>query len=184
MNTILDVRAAQFANRGLALYPEANFTCSGSILSWTFGAEWNGNSESFTELQIWRSSGDGSYTKVGSTTIMTERNISRFYHYPLSSPLPFQEGDILGYFQPHIVESPLNIQYELDGQPQRTYYFDESFKSANVVQLTNRTFQERFQALINPETGELVLNYDVMHMSVMKGGTVYMQTLQIVSVVS
>ena len=56
-------------------------------------AEWTG-SDSFTELQIWRSSGDGSYTKVGSTTIMTEENTTQLYEYPLSSPLPFLEGDI------------------------------------------------------------------------------------------
>ena len=159
MNTILDVRAPQFANRGLFLFPDTNFTCSGSILSWTFGAEWNGNNQSFTELQIWRSSGDGFYTKVGSTTIITERNISRFYHYPLSSPLPFQEGDILGYFQPPIAESPLTLHYELDGQPQPAYFFAES---VNEVQLTNGFFQERFQPLINAETGESVLKYGVM----------------------
>ena len=49
------------------LLPQTTFTCNGSILSWTFGARWEGNSETFTELQIWMSSGDGSYTKVGST---------------------------------------------------------------------------------------------------------------------
>lgn len=159
MNAILDVRAPSFANRGLALYTTTNFTCNGSILSWTFGAEWNAQNESFTELQIWRSTGNGFYTKVGSTTIITERNLTRFYHYPLSSPLPFQEGDILGYFQPRITKSPLTLQYELDGQPQRAYYFNESFQSANEVQLTDHPFQERFQPLIDVETGEPVLNY-------------------------
>ena len=53
-----------------AIFPGVNFTCSGSIQSWIFGALWIGYTASFTELQIWRSSGDGSYTKVGNTTIM------------------------------------------------------------------------------------------------------------------
>ena len=47
------------------IFPGVNFTCSGSIQSWIFGALWNGYTASFTELQICRSSGDGSYTKVG-----------------------------------------------------------------------------------------------------------------------
>ena len=63
-----------------AILPYINFTCDGSILSWTFGAQWEGNSPRYTELQVWRSSGDGSYTKVGSTTIMLEEeNPTRLY---------------------------------------------------------------------------------------------------------
>ena len=31
--------------------------------------------------------------KVGSTAITTEENTTQLYEYPLSSPLPFQEGD-------------------------------------------------------------------------------------------
>ena len=61
------------------IVPGMKFTCSGNISSWIFGAEWYGNNESYTELQIWRSSGDGSYTKVGSTTIMTEENTTQLY---------------------------------------------------------------------------------------------------------
>ena len=73
------------------IVPDTTFTCNGSILSWTFGARWEGNSETLTELQIWRSSGDG---------------------YPLSSTLPFQAGDILGYFQPATSTSQLGLYHE------------------------------------------------------------------------
>ena len=68
------------------IFPGVNFTCSGSIQSWIFGALWNGNTASFTELQIWRSSGDGSYTKVGNAINVTEQNATGLYYYPLSSP--------------------------------------------------------------------------------------------------
>ena len=96
-----------------AIYPQVNFTCSGSILSWVFGAWWEGNTDSFTELQIWRpGSEDGSYTKVGSTTIMVERNITQLYEYRLSSPLAFQAGDVLGYYQPAISSSQLRLLEE------------------------------------------------------------------------
>ena len=83
-----------------AIIPGLNFTCSGSIESWTFGARWEQDTD-FIELQIWRpGSEDGSYTKVGSTTINVEKEgQTDLYQYPLSSPLHFQAGDILGYYR-------------------------------------------------------------------------------------
>ena len=83
-----------------AIIPEINFTCSGNIESWIFGASWLEN-YTFIELQIWRpDSEDGSYTKVGNTTInVEEEGQTDLYQYPLSSPLHFQAGDILGYYR-------------------------------------------------------------------------------------
>ena len=111
-----------------AIYPQVNFTCSGSILSWVFGADWEGNTDSFTELQIWRpGSEDGSYTKVGSTTIMVDRNTTRLYEYRLSSTMAFQAGDVLGYYQPAASSSQLILLVELQGREvehQVRYYFD------------------------------------------------------------
>ena len=68
------------------IFSGVNFTCSGSIQSWIFGAFWIGHTASFTELQIWRSGGDGSYTEVGNTINVTEQNATGLYYYPLSSP--------------------------------------------------------------------------------------------------
>ena len=80
--------------------PKINFTCSGSIQSWVFGAQWEENTGSYTELQIWRpGSENGVSTKVWSTTIMTEENTTGLYSHTLSSPLPFQAGDVLGYYK-------------------------------------------------------------------------------------
>ena len=110
-----------------AILPQVNFMCSGSILSWVFGAEWNGHTDSFTELQIWRpGSENGSYTKVGSTTIMVEsRKRTDLYEYRLSSPLAFQAGDVLGYYQPALNISQLILLQEGEGQVehQRTYHY-------------------------------------------------------------
>ena len=74
-----------------AIIPGINFTSSGTILSWTFAAEWRENAPALTELQIWRSSEDGSYTKVGSTTIMTEWSATRLYHTLSTLPCPFRQ---------------------------------------------------------------------------------------------
>ena len=109
------------------IIPGINFTCSGTILSWTFAAEWRESAPALTELQIWRSSGDGSYTKVGSTTIITEESTTGLYQYPLSSPLPFQAGDILGYFR-----SQLNLQFENVGSGHLIYYHNQHSASSQI----------------------------------------------------
>ena len=136
-----------------AIFPGVNFTCSGSIQSWIFGALWIGHTASFTELQIWRSSGDGSYTKVGSTTIMTEENTTWLYYYPLSSPLPFQAGDILGYYQPNPI-SQLALLSEEDGQGQLWYYYFPSSAPSQFVISESTNSGSRYQVLINVITGE------------------------------
>ena len=110
------------------LIPDINFTCNGTITKWIFGAKWEGNSAAFTELQILRRTPipdsiytDRMYTKVGSTaiTVGTE-NSSKVYEYLLSSPLAFQEGDILGYFQP--TESKAEVNLYLENSERLTTY--------------------------------------------------------------
>ena len=81
MTEVLDKFLVAAPENSQAIIPEINFTCAGSILSWTFGASWEGKTPELTELQIWRSSGDGSYDKVGSTTIITEENTTGLYQY-------------------------------------------------------------------------------------------------------
>ena len=73
-----------------AIIQGINFTCSDNIESWTFGARWEQDTN-FIELQIWRpDSENGSYTKVGNTTInVEEEGQTDLYQYPLSSPLHF-----------------------------------------------------------------------------------------------
>ena len=139
-----------------AIFPGVNFACSGSIQSWIFGAFWIGHTASFTELQIWRSSGDGSYTKVGSTIIMTERNTTELYYYPLSSPLLFQAGDILGYNQPNPTDmtSQLALLSEEDGRGQLWYYYFPSSAPSQFVISESTNSGSRYQVLINVITGE------------------------------
>ena len=138
-----------------AILPYINFTCDGSVLSWTFGAQWEGNSPRYTELQIWRSSGDGSYTKVGSTTIMLEEeNPTRLYQYTLTSPLPFQAGDILGYFQSTQSTSLLRLLFEDVGSDHPLYYNIQDSPSSQFDTGSNSVMLDRYHLLISVNTGE------------------------------
>ena len=99
MDALLHSGKKRFLDTVQVLFPEMNFSCNGSIQSLIFGAQWQGNSSSFPELQIWRPSGSQSYSKVGGTLInMTGEYISELYQYTLTSPLAFGPGDILGYY--------------------------------------------------------------------------------------
>ena len=83
------------------LFPNITFTCNGSITKWIVGAEADTGELLFPELQIWRNTGESSYTKakfsILSTSTPDSNNIAE---YNLSTPLEFQEGDILGMHQP------------------------------------------------------------------------------------
>ena len=87
---------------------------------------------------------------------MTERNATGLYYYPLSSPLPFQAGDILGYYQPNPLDlkSQLALLSEKDGQGQLWYYYFPSSAPSQFVVSESTNSDSRYQVLINVITGE------------------------------
>ena len=103
----------RFRDRAQRIIPSLNFTCDGAISKWIIRARWNGGGTAFPDLQLWRSSsGDGVYTKVGSTTLYaSERNSSSLYEMAVKPSLPFRRGDTLGIFQPSGNCSRLRIHY-------------------------------------------------------------------------
>ena len=143
-----------------AIIPGINFTCSGSIESWTFGARWN-KSTDFIELQIWRpGSEDGSYTKVGSTAInVEEEGQTDLYQYPLSSPLHFQAGDILGYY------FQMRLKFEKVGAGQPLYYtYPESPASQFSIHDRDSRYTDKYHVLIRVTTGKACTHcFDIIH---------------------
>ena len=108
-----------------------NFACSGNIQSLIFGAKWkSGSNQSFPELQIWRlNESESYYTKVSNALIkVAGENTSKLYWYNLTSPLAFEAGDILGYYQPDISTCQLALYYfeyqALEGHPAEFYGID------------------------------------------------------------
>ena len=137
-----------------AIFPETQFTCNGRLLSWVFGAEWEGNS-SFTEFQIWRPvGGNRVYNKVASTTIRTSENLTQLYHYPLSSPLAFQAGDVLGFYQPSASDSQLRILYEKGDPGEPGYYYDEVHSPPSELNIRQGGYYDDYNLFINVTTGE------------------------------
>ena len=137
-----------FGGVAQTITPGINFTCSGSIESWTFGAYWEQDTD-FIELQIWRpDSENGSYTKVGSTAInVEEEGQTDLYQYPLSSPLHFKAGDILGYYR----QMRLILEYVESGHP---YYYRYSESAANQFSIRDSRYIDSYHVLIRVTTGK------------------------------
>ena len=137
-----------------AIIPGINFTCSGSIESWTFGARWEQDTD-FIELQIWRlGSEDGSYTKVGSTAInVEEEDETDLYQYPLSSPLHFQAGDILGYYR------QIRLKSENIGSGHPLYYTHPSSAASQFsIDDPQTNSIDQYHVLIGVTTGKACMD--------------------------
>ena len=136
-----------------AIFPEVSFTCDGSIQRWVLGARWDGHEE-YIELQIWRPTGNGAYTKVGYTTIIVN-GPAALYVYVVSPPLAFQAGDVLGYYQPDPSRSQLRVRFEREGrEPQLVYFYTDPTSPASVLNITATTVSnDIFQILVNVVTG-------------------------------
>ena len=105
------------------LFPAIQFTCSGFVTKWIVGAHAKSGIVTdhelhMPEIQIWRRVGRNNYTKIGSTVLSTEATqpAANVYEYAVS-PLMFQEGDILGVYQPREEDSQLVIYYQENSGP-------------------------------------------------------------------
>ena len=139
-----------------AIFPEVLFSCSGSISGWVFaGTGWSREEDinAFSELQIWRPSGDGTYAKIGHTTITGERNHSRVYYYMLSSPLAFQAGDILGYHQPNANVALVSVMFERNERRRDDAYFYYRTSPASELEVSRGTRSSVYHMMMNMITG-------------------------------
>ena len=148
----------EFGGNVQAIIPSTNFICNGSIHSWVFGGWWGGSTDSLTELQIWRPSDqDGVYyNKVGSTTINVMERVSnqrKLYHYNLSSPLPFQAGDILGYYRSW---KHVNLIFENVRSGHLLYYYAQNNAFTHNFSIYDETDSTAvYHVLVGITTGEI-----------------------------
>ena len=135
-----------------AIFPSINFTCPGEIISWTFGADWNGSTDSFLELQVWRPSGGSeSYHKVNSTNITIGRSLTGLYEYILPSPLTFEAEDALGYRR---FKGQVKLKFENVQKGHRLYF--TSTNDLNIMDsIISNNFMDGFRVLVAVKTGKI-----------------------------
>ena len=142
------------------IIPSIAFRCNGSITKWIVAAKWEdgGGRNYFPELQIWRFFGRW-YGKINNSTLSaTTNNSNSVYEHTPSSPMPFQEGDILGIFQPSRAASRLRVYY-VDNVGPPNYYYDRRFNvntpPVGIFLITSSTSTQNDQPLVAVEISEL-----------------------------
>ena len=98
------------------------------------GARWEGNGTQFPDLQVWRSdasdSSGNTYIRVTSTTLTAAgESPSAVYTFTPTSLMEFQEGDILGIFQPRLQRSILSLYFDVGTGP--INYFDTAVNTSD-----------------------------------------------------
>ena len=121
-------RNADGYNREQCIFPGVNFTgCNGSITAWTIGVRWitGDGHDHFPYLQTWRNTGTDTYEIVNciELSVPGERSAGRYmFTDTVDPPLQFQDGDILGVFQPRGANSRVRIHSMPGGSSSLSYH--------------------------------------------------------------
>ena len=115
-----------------------------------------GNTESSEpELQIWRRNTEGtSYSKINFSLPSYSTQNGNIAEYNLSTPLEFQEGDILGLYQPLTQFSALVVYFqEFDGPGN----YEEGSNPSSTVTLSGSPDSYHYPLVtVEISTGKLV----------------------------
>ena len=131
------------------------FTCDGMITKWIIGADWISDGFFNPELQVWRNVGNDTYQKINGTVIdSTTGNFNRIYEYDSFSPIPVQEGDILGVFIPSTSISRLRLLSENMNGP-TNYYLETGFNVFDILDIQNTLVQSQdYHPMVSVEFGK------------------------------
>ena len=141
--------------------PDIKFTCDGMITKWIVGARWVSSDSLYPELQVWRNIGNDVYQKRNGTFITTPiENSNRIYEYDNFSPIPFQEGDILGVFLPGNELAGLSLLSETIDSPTNYYLTTDDFDFESPfdtidMQSTQSLRSQAYHPLVSVEIGKL-----------------------------
>ena len=107
-----------------AIFPDTSFNCTGTIRNLTFGANNRSSGTVFPELQLWRPSGNSNnYDFVRRITFNESNQIFSLIYQLNGTSIPFEEGDVLGFYQPSRDDSKSRIQLAVRmPQPVQTMY--------------------------------------------------------------
>ena len=116
-----------------------NFSCSGNISKWTFVARSRigGGHDQYPQFQLWRLNGTGSYRRVYESSItstMSGQSEFTVEEYIPDDPVPFEDGDIFGVYQPQYSRRRLSVVY-VDVPNRPPGYGYPNYYRSNVMSL-------------------------------------------------
>ena len=138
------------------IIPNTTFTQNGSVVRWTFAAQYTSSATEYPELQVWRGTTTGRYMKVGSTGNMEPNQTAylNVYEYVLDPPLQVLAGDVLGIYQPPSANSRLHLLFLENSSYVNWYITAPTPLDSFMVTSSQRNFLPLVTVSFEPE-GEL-----------------------------
>ena len=141
-----------------AIFPGTSFNCTnGTIRNLTFGANTRINGAVFPELQLWRPRGNSNnYDFVRRITFNESNRISSLIYQLNGTSIPFEEGDVLGFYQPSYRDdsrSRILLAVRMPQPVQTMYIRDGNFST--VFNASGDSLHRN--PMVSVETGETVI---------------------------
>ena len=146
-----------------AIFPGTSFNCTGIIQNLTFGANLLKAGAIFPEFQLWRPrANNNSYNFVKRITFNESNQILPFIYQLNGTSIPFEEGDVLGFYQPSRDDSRSRIQLAVRmPQPVQTMYTRDGNLSTDFNASGNSLLRNPMVSVV---TGETVITPPLMRL--------------------
>ena len=144
-----NINDVQSRKREQRLFPDIIFTCNGFITKWIVGGEHQSRDVYVhSELSVWRRIAFYTFIKISySALTQGDMRYCNVYEYILDPPLEFQEGDVLGIFQPN--NSNFRVYYQEDTGPLN--YKAESINKPLFTLIVDRPNPRSYYPLVSVE---------------------------------
>ena len=149
-------------DRDFRLLAQESFNCSGTMTGLLLVGtimEKTEMRDKYPEIQIWRNTHSNIYTRQGREKIKLSPggfSPDGVFQYNLTTPIPFESGDVLGVYQPSQQDSVVRVYY--DSSASITYRVSRSNLSATIEFTTDiQTFYNQL-ILISPISGNFNCN--------------------------
>ena len=114
--------------------------------------------DKYPEIQIWRNTHSNIYTRHGKEKIKLgpgDFSPDGVLQYNLTTPIPFDNGDLLGVYQPSQQDSVVRVYYDYDFSASTNYRVNRSNPSATFVFSSDAQPFYNQLILISPISGNL-----------------------------
>ncbi len=138
------------------VFPSINFTCDANITEWIAIARSIPDLEQATEFQVWRSDGNGTYSKILNASNSAEGvvcNGTLCRYSRTGVPLMVKSGDVFGLHQPPRENNSLRVYYQPRGGPV-SYSVTQSVSSPSKISADNTSTSTELP-LVAVSTGKL-----------------------------
>ena len=157
--TGLSVNTGGGLDRDFRLLTPESFNCSGTMTGLLLVGtimEKTDVRDKYPEIQIWRNTHSNTYIRQGREKIKLspgDFSPDGVLQYNLTTPIPFENGDLLGVYQPRQQNSVVRVYY--DSSASINYRVSRSNQSATFLFETGVTTIYNQLILISPISGNL-----------------------------